>query len=418
MRVTILNSWHDSNKGDSAILQGSLLLMNGLLGNPHFTVVPSISKDNPLFEGALRHTLSEFPQLEVAQHPLPPFPKSKAYWMKTIPYSLLRLSRLASSLPGEEIIARSDLVVMTGGLYLAFPHQSLLRPPLRLWAYLYPALLANQMGKPLIYFGHSFGPFNNKWSTALMSSALAKAKCVIARESTSAQLAMTLLRNFRNNKTRVLTAPDPAFYLRPRSSLKAEQVLATIPSKDFAIIAPRSLVPYGHSSQAEELALNHFLEVIQILSAQGLHVVLVAHTLGPGEHEDDRKAVYKLASSAKSHGLDLTLVQEDLAPAELMFLFSRARVVLSVRFHGAILSLASGTPAVVVPYFGTKAQGTYADLGLKDLIVGIEEAEEKLNIALKKALELPRSFMATVAEEARSRLKVAMESCLEEINQS
>ncbi len=402
----LVNSWHDSNKGDAAILQGTLWLLSHIASGSEITVIPCIDQRSPLIDGVLRHTLVAFRSLKVHPPALPAFPRRREDWILKVPRAILKLlfPKLIPSFSAEKEIERRDIVIVVGGLYLAFPHKSLMRPPIRLFAYLYPAIYASRLGKKVIFFGHSLGPFKNLWSRLLMRWAFNKASIVVTRESLSAELAGALT----GNQVKIRVAPDPAFYLQKSPSGAVDTFICKEigSNSSFAVLAPRSLGGYGHTLDNEDRLLQGFLAAIKYLNAKGLQTVLIAHTLGPTRAEDDRVIVQTIARRAEQERVKVSVFEEDLSPSELMYMYSRASVVISVRFHGAVLALASGTPAVVVPYYGTKAQGAFADLNLAHLAVSVARGfERRLLQAIDDALTIPRSVVESLGEAQRKKLQ-------------
>lgn len=399
--LTIVYPWHDSNKGDGAILMGTLRLARDF-GYDEIAVLPSIDPRGPYWEGALRHTQQEFP-LEVFPSPVVAFPKQKGAWLKAFPRAGAKLAfpSLLPSLPGEEVLERSELIVIAGGLYLAFPHSRFWRPPLRLFAYLYPAFYGSRLRRRVIFLGHSLGPFENGWSRRLVAQALMRADAVVLRESRSA----FLVRQLTGRSDGVMVAPDMAFYLQPKSSSVVEEFLRNeVRGQPFIALVPRGLKGYGHKAASEVLLETAFLGLIEKFH-KNFRLVLVAHTLGPTPQEDDRAVVQRIAQLAQNKGFEVASFQEDVSPEELMWLYSKAAVTVSVRFHGVVLSLAAGTPAVSIPYFGTKAQGALADLGLADLVVPLEEGvTHLLEKSVLRALALPKETILQLADQQRRRL--------------
>ena len=388
MRVIIANHWHDSNKGDAAISEGVLQELKSACGfTGQVTVIPCIHPSSGLAEGMLRHN-AKTQSLVVCAPSVPPFPKRRLEWSWRIPRALLKLiaPRLLPSGPDEKAVEESGKLILTGGLYLAFPHRNPIRLPLRLFAYLYPALYSKRLGKPVILFGHSLGPFENYLSKILMKLAL-RGTVLIARESKSAELAKKLA----GDGARILVAPDPAFGVNPRASPLVESYLKDrgLFKEKFIAFVPRGLRGYGWPAGVEEAYIESLALVARTQLRKGRRVVFVAHTQGPTIAEDDRIAVKKIQSILDGEGVDYFGLEEDPSPTELAYFYSRASAVVTTRFHGAVLSLLSGIPTIVMPYFGTKAQGFFSDVGLKEFVVDVHDPElvRKMGLLLEEIWE-------------------------------
>jgi len=407
--VVIAYPWHDSNKGDAAILEGILTQLRvscGFAGQ--FELIPCVDPGCDLGAGMLRHNTRQW-DIAVRPPSVPAFPKRKLEWSWRIPRALIKLAapRFVPSRPDEAAIERSDGVILTGGLYLAFPHTKTLRPPFRLFAYLYPAFYAKRLGKPVVFWGHSLGPFQNKLSQILMQFAL-QDTVVIAREGMSAELA----RKLAKGKARIVVAPDAAFAVSPQPSSLIDGFLEhrELNGKKFIVFAPRGLRGYGWSADAERRYLEHLASVAKGELSKGHRVVFVAHTQGPTIDEDDRLILQELRSLLRDEEVDWFGLDEDPSPRELAYLYSKASIVIATRFHGAVLSILGGTPTVAIPYFGTKTQGFFADMGLQDFVVQVDDGNfgEQLSKILEhiwRDYEGVKEQFTQVAQKSKAMLR-------------
>ena len=413
MRSVFVNYWHDSNKGDAAILAGSLALFREVAGKGVTCgLVTKTDARGHLARGAVRHTSRD---VLIAYPPVAAHPRSRVQWIWQIPRGILKLGfpGLLPSNSGECLVERSGVAVLMGGLYLAFPHRTFLRLPFRLFAYVFLLLYARRLGKRVGLFGCSLGPFNNVWSRALMRWFLKRVDFVVLRESLSADLVGAL----GVDSSKIWVAPDPAFGLPVDRSQDVDAFLARshLGSQQFVAFVPRRLRGYGHSLETEKHLVHGFLALAREVEAKGLKVVVVAHTLGPTRHEDDRLIVRELVELARAQSVPVLVFDGDLPPGELAYLYSLARAVVTVRFHGAVMALASGTPTIVIPYFGTKAQGLFRDLGLERYVVELQEGWEKS--AGEKLGQLiageDSTLFKMVPAQARERLIAAVRWVLE-----
>ena len=410
--IVIAYAWHDSNKGDAAILEGILMeLANECKIADQIIIVPSIHPSSSLAEGMLRHNLKE--GILMAAPSLPAFPKSKLEWIWRVPRALFKLiaPNFIPSWPDENAIEKSSVVILTGGLYLAFPHKSPIRFPFRLFAYLYPLIYGKRLNKPVVLFGHSLGPLENLLSRMLMKMAL-HGSVLIARESKSAELAKRLV----GENAKVLVAPDPAFAVKPSASPLVEDFLRTkgLSEGEFVAFVPRGLRGYGWSADDEQSYVESLVAVARGLLKRGRKVVFVAHTQGPTFDEDDRILVKQIKALLDHESANWFGLEEDPSPAELAYFYSQAGAVVATRFHGAVLSVLGGTPTIVVPYFGTKAQGFFSDVGLQDFILDIHDPNfvTKLEALVEEIFKSPkvRSKFQQVAQDSKFALhKVVLE---------
>lgn len=411
MKICIINHWHDDNKGDSSITIGTITRLQRVFGDEvTFAVVPCIAKNNPIWAGALRHTLQHFPKIKVLAPSLPAFPIKKGpLWLVAILRSILKLVFPCSiqSKSDESFVEESDLIILRGGLYLAFSRTSILRPPLGLFAYGYLFLYGARLGKPVVLYGHSLGPFNNWASNLFMKWLLCKASVVIVRESASKSLVETL----GVPAPKLLVFPDSAFDMPVAhiSSINSLLLQHGLEEGKFAVVSARNLLNYGHTGEIYRYYLEQMSEVIEYLvKIHNLKVAIVSHTQGPTPDEDDRFTSQKLYSLLGEITKEqTTVVNEDLSPPDLAAFYSRALLTVATRFHAAVLSLRVGTPTIAISYFGTKAQGTFTDLGLSEYVVSANEVTgAKIRELIDRLLKDPeeRKRFTAAKEQALQRL--------------
>jgi polysaccharide pyruvyl transferase WcaK-like protein len=95
-------------------------------------------------------------------------------------------------------------------------------------------------------------------------------------------------------------------------------------------------------------------------------VAVVPHTIGPTPVEDDRPISRQLVDALT--GLPVTLVDDDVSPAELSAFYGAVAAVVAVRLHASILALNAGTPSFAVAYLTAKSHGVMSQVGLPDAV--------------------------------------------------
>ena len=70
---------------------------------------------------------------------------------------------------------------------------------------------------------------------------------------------------------------------------------------------------------------------------------------------------------------EVLYIEADFSPEELACLYGYAKFTLATRFHAVVLAICGGGPAIAIPYFGLKTQGSLRDLGLSDLLLEVSD---------------------------------------------
>lgn len=380
-RVVLVNAWHDDNKGDSAITEGTLRILQLAFEKcgvePDFTVV-GLSESGRLAATATRHVSASWPDARTLPIQLPTELRSKAAArpLVDVPVWLVRLvpsvaatmlGRTPSGLRG--VLHDADILVVVGGSNL---HDSESVHPLASAARLYtlsaaiPA--AVKAGIPVLLLGHTLGPFpaRRRLTTEMARRMIGIADLAVVREAESVPVAEEL------GIAQIELAPDMAFALQPIATRRVIDIVETlpVPAGQTAVIAVRQHPSLG--PDADRRINDELVAAIGGLYDNG-HlgaVMVVSHTIGPTPIEDDRGPSRVLAEKLRDRYPDLPVVylQEDLAPAELAWLYGQMACMIAVRLHAAILAMLMGTPTFAIAYFTHKTTGVMSAVGLPDCV--------------------------------------------------
>jgi polysaccharide pyruvyl transferase WcaK-like protein/O-antigen/teichoic acid export membrane protein len=408
----LVNCWHDSNKGDAAI---SIGVLNALKNNhvadtirvASYVFYPTAEDLNYGF----RHVRAAHPDVQFVQTALPAKAKSvgsrKALLLAIRGAVKLLLPGLLPDLEMEAAIRESSVVISNGGLYFGFAKTGFFFSLYHLLAFSYPMLLAKRLGIPYVLYAQSFGPFRDALSRYWMKWLVAGSSGTWARESFSREVLKSV--GAPDGKLDVIA--DAAFGLKlsdPREAVLAHYGLKP---ESYVAISARSLDASGHSAELEENYRAALASTIDwLVTEKHLGVVLVAHTTGPVEDEDDRttsRAIYSRVNPQLA--AQVLLLEDDLSPLELASLYGSAALVVSTRFHAFVLSLCGGAPSIAIPYFGLKTQGSLRDLGLSELLLEVQElSSEVLKAKCRDCLDDNANLRVKVSRVAQERYDAAM----------
>jgi colanic acid/amylovoran biosynthesis protein len=392
--VLLVNCWDDSNKGDAAITIGTLNMFKANRLAESFQVSSYVTHANTdEMNHGFRHVLHAHPQVDLVPCYFPALSRSigkAAALFRSLRCAFkLLLPGFIPDTPLDNAVRTAKMVVSNGGLYFGFRPTSTFNMLYHLFAFSYPMMLAKRLGVPYVLFSQSFGPFPSPLSRAWMRSLVNHSEGTWCRESFSAEA----LRKIGAEDARLKVIPDAAFGITSRENAALDQIpLAGLRSGEYVALSLRSLVPAGFSAEAEQTYLRSFGKLIEwIVAEKKMTVVLVAHTLGPIEDEDDRittRAVY--GALRPEVAVNVVMCELDLSPQQLCTLYGNSELVVATRFHAVILSLCGGTPVIAIPYFGIKTQGALKDMGLSSytLEVGKIDAavlQEKVAFCLQES---------------------------------
>jgi len=377
----LVNAWHDDNKGDSAITEGTLRILQlafekcGL--EPDFTVV-GLNESGRLAATATRHVSASWPDARTLPIQIPTELRSKAaaHPLIDVPVWFARLlPSVAATMVGRtpsglrNILRDADVLVVVGGSNL---HDADSVNPLASAARLYtlsaaiPA--AVNAGLPVLLLGHTLGPFpdRRRLTTEMARRMIGIADLAVVREAESIPVAEKL------GIAKIELAPDMAFALQPIATRRVLDIVERlqVPAEQTAVIAVRQHPSLGPG--ADRRVKDELVAAVGGLYEKGScrAVMVVSHTIGPTPIEDDRGPSQVLAEMLRDRYPDLPVVylQEDLAPAELAWLYGQMACMIAVRLHAAILAMLMGTPTFAIAYFTHKTTGVMSAVGLADCV--------------------------------------------------
>jgi colanic acid/amylovoran biosynthesis protein len=251
--------------------------------------------------------------------------------------------------PFFEALRHADVVIAKGGSYL-YSHGGA-SEILYLWRMLYPLRAALAAGRRPSVFGVTLGPFEPSFTARLAARVLGRCEAVYVREELSAETARGLL---RLPPSTVVSIPDVAFSYESSARPTVDR---------YAIgFTVRSLPTHG--APTIEAAQRRYEEAIvaagerQLAADPALKLVFVPQVL------DDVGLGVRLRERF-SDPSRVEVIEDDLAPDDLMAIYSSLELLVATRLHSAILAAVSGTPIIHLVYEREKGIGVMARLGLE-----------------------------------------------------
>jgi colanic acid/amylovoran biosynthesis protein len=410
MKATILNTASLLNPGDTAIVLAQIQFLR--------TFIPGLSLSLTSRTATLDRPFFKSRQADVFPPVLPGFSLYQGLDDKIRQVIRQGLDIVSKRRLIEEIRS-SDFVISSGGgcFYSnrrAFPGPTFIQNILHVG-------LAQAMGKPVIFFPQSFGPFSSRIAQASVLGRLRHPKTakIFVRENLSYD-ALLRLGDPRLRKKMEL-CPDMAFYLKPEErDAPPDPSISGLPRPRIIMTLRRWDFPQGRTSgEKRALGANYlaaFRDVARtIVQTWKGSVVILPHTRGPGAFEDDsiisRGFWEELRRDIPESRLVFVPLPGNVSPFRMMDLYALADAVLGTRTHSAIFALLRGVPAVSV-YYQPKGLGMMEALGLADHCLSIADLSaaellKKTEDVLRRAVEVRRT-----AQEKISALRPIMEAKL------
>jgi colanic acid/amylovoran biosynthesis protein len=257
--------------------------------------------------------------------------------------------------------SEADLVVAAGGGYLYTT--SAVRGGVVLLTQLMGFLFGVLLGKPVVLYAQSIGPFAAGWQAALVRWAVARVDLVEVREDVSRRL----LEGW-SLPTPISSACDAAFLLAasPPDGVSAPLEPSHGPTVGMTV---RRWFRRPERQAAYEGAMAAFVR--WLVRDRGASVVLLPQVTFAEGGDDDRVVARRVAGAS---GLErgVRIVDDELTAAEVKWWCGRVDLFVGTRMHSNIFALSSGVPTVAVAY-QPKTAGIMARLGLERWVVPIED---------------------------------------------
>ena len=401
-RLLITNFYSARNRGDAAIALG---MMRDLRARPSFRDAEIvISSSDPEFDGE-HFPVPVIPSLRslcarVAREP--PLPEL-VFVLVVLPACLAwalahRVARADLWLPpGLRRVLRAyrdaDLIIAAGGGYLYTT--SPLEGNGVLLATVLSFLLGRLVGRPVVLYSQSIGPFSSRPQAWLVRHALRCVQLIQVRERRS----LALLEGWDLGVPTVLTT-DAAFLI------EAETPPGLEPCAAGAVRVGLTARRWFRRESAQlryEGVLAAFVDwLITEEKAEVVFVPQVTHALA----DDDDRAVARRIVGRLRHPGGAQVLEAELRPGEIKGLCGRMTYFVGTRMHSNIFALSMGVPVLAIAC-QPKMSGLMEQLGLLEWTVPIDSLEPHvLQDAYGRLVacgpEVRRRLASTIPEATRS----------------
>lgn len=268
----------------------------------------------------------------------------RLYSFRFIPRKII--SQIFLGYKSESRRIKADLVIDIGGL--SFPENSI-RASIRTFMKHLPFILRF---KRRIFFTQDFGPINKFVNKVIATKTLLTAKAIFVRSDKS----KTEVEKLWIRKSKIVGPfPDSTLTLQPEEYLSDKLNNLT----PYVVVSPSVVMLVKHGNDY----LKYLIETIKSLQSN-FKVILLAHGfLGQGQKGDDF-VCEKLLKQIE----DVEYIGENIDPRKFKYILSKAKWVISSRYHAVVGAVSSGVPAIAIGW-NPKYESFLNLYGLKKLNV-------------------------------------------------
>lgn len=393
-RIVVSNMFGDINRGGAAITSETIRIAKSIGAD---VVGVSVSRRPP--EETHPFTRASHPDVEILPAPIKPRRGPLQGLRHSIQLASYLMRPNGRHLPiALQRINQSDMVISKGGF--VFVNRASVKELLAMWSTVFPLVYARRVGKPVVAFPTSISSHPAMGSRLLTRWLLSGMKAVFARDPISAEAATDL----GVPQPVLKQAPDVVFGLEPPDAeftARFLQSLGLVRGR-FVAISPR-LSRLGTCVVEDLRPLKQAVD--DLIASEAVDRVVIV------DQAEDRQDSEEVAALFDQDAV--TVLGQRMSPAELVALYSGARLTIAFRLHAAIFSLVGGTPAIAVSVDPLKAEGVFASLGLPaPWVLGPTNLEQLSNrtSAILQGEAGARAVVRAAVDEAAGRL-----SCLSDV---
>jgi colanic acid/amylovoran biosynthesis protein len=371
MRVIISHVYSSDNKGDAALT--SVLIDDIKQAFPEAEIVILTlepGKASSQFEGVPEEPSFMKYALDRYRNPLAKLAYTLYMMLATLMWAAWwRFTSGQLYLPAHlwhiaQLYAQADLIVPVGGGYLRSRPGLFNR--LNIPLLLHPLLFGWILGKPMVLYSQSIGPFHTAFERTMVRFVLKRMDCILLREDISVALLADI--GVTDN---VVRAVDSGFLF---TSTHRVDVRAQYHIPHDALLVGVTVRAWlkDDAQSAYETAVAQALDAL--IEEKKAHVIFIPQVTA-GKGDDDRiasKHVYDLMRNQQC----ATVVSDIPDHYAIKALYDQLDILLGTRFHSVIFSLTSFVPVVAIEY-EHKTAGIMHDLGLDRWVIKIEEVSDR-----------------------------------------
>lgn len=307
------------NKGAEAMILSTQAILNKYFVNPEI-IVATYEKKNI---GS-----KKYPGLKIIGNK----------WLKgkAILYAKAVIPVIGTKLIKGNLIKRyeqADVIINIGGFSIS-DKQSIQGNIV----YCIEIMLSKLFNKPFIAFPQDMGPFKTMIRRFFIKRFLPNSKLIVVRSKESKKYLEEI--GIKN----VHITPDLAFILKPSSKKRAEEILAKhkVAKCPFVCIIPNMRVYERNKKYVDTLSsiVNFIVDKLET------NVLFLSHEFKKSGN-DDRFVINKVIDNIKNKNKVFKITEEYSAP-DLKAIISKADILISSRFHGAIAGLSICVPTIVI----------------------------------------------------------------------
>lgn len=398
-KISLINYFCLLNKGEAAILESTIKVLSGIIPDAQF----SLFSFNPEIDSK-RCNIRTFDMIGKISFSITVMFRFFIILFCCFIFRLFGFN-ICPSNSGLQNYIESDIIISQGGDILSTTYG--VKP------FIYSfnnILLALILGKPLMIYANSIGPFDKKLPLFYAKFILNRVNLITVREKISERY----LHSIGIDKTHVILTADAAFLLDSAQHQTIDQILLKegicIDNNPLIGISLSQLISRYSISKNFEENYNEYINLMgdlvnYLTNKLEATVIFIPHVIGPDKEIDDRIVGNKIYQIVKEKN-KVVPINNEYTPSELKGIIGRCDLFIGFRMHATIASTSMYVPTISIAY-SHKTYGVIGEmLGQENYIcndknLDLNTLKLKINDAWQNRVEIRRdlvSKMKTIRE--------------------
>jgi polysaccharide pyruvyl transferase WcaK-like protein len=244
---------------------------------------------------------------------------------------------------------------------------------------LYTLLLSKKLGKKVIIFPATFGPFFFRWSKFLTQKTLSQLDIIFTRDDESY---ITLANELSINSSKVVKSVDVAVLQQP---VAEEEACNLIPGKPKEPLVGISVLRWSYFRNKIDTQYSNYESYIREIAIttntliEKYNVTIIFYPTNFRIHRctnDDLSVVREIFPHLYYQN-KVRIIEKLPTPAQLQGMLSRSEINITTRMHACIFSTNACIPTISINYL-PKLKAYMNSLGLSQFSIDIEEFNAKI----------------------------------------
>ena len=237
---------------------------------------------------------------------------------------------------------------------------------------LYEIIFSKMLGKPVMIWANSLGPFNPKYIRPFVKWVLNKVDLITTREATSKKILDGI-----GVTAPVFVTADAAFTLPPIPQKEAMVIVeqeTKIPKNKLMVGV--TVIPWSFPGEPGDVdkKFENYLKAVagaadHLIEKLNAHVIFFPQVIIP-PMKDDRPISMQVLNKIRNKS-NVTVLTADYTPEQIKGMYGCMSLQIGTRFHSCILAQSMHVPTIAIEYDGHKALGIMRLLDLEEYVCDI-----------------------------------------------